>query len=391
MKKIKCCLEKWKDVIYFSDDPEYLNERKKEGKAVLLLLTKENRNADFSSFPFALELEDTPEIELEDSPKMEFNESTDYGECISCVPEDLEDIMDTAFLERVMLRHKHLPLIVTENERLRIRELTKEDGFAIAELFDKEGTGKYLDDFGWKSEEIAAELSEYIKKSYDISDYGIWAVCLKREGSKERITPGTPERVSGSDKTISSEPEMTLTAGNVRKTKNRPKRNNSERSIEAEAGNDLISDGNQAEELIGIVSLQPRDIEDINGKADFNNTQKLFVKSQSLSFLNKECQKQYSEDKESPNAYENLQKSIRLFRSDDKDFLSQSELLELGFALRPEFQKQGYGYEMCQLLLTHFGKDNTTFIAYADSRNNASVVLLQKLGFSLKGNSNCKR
>ena len=316
MEKISCYLKQWKDVIYLSDDPDYLKERKKEGKAVILLLTKENRNADFSSFPYALELENIQEIELEDSLKTKFNEATDFGGCIFCIPEDLEDIMDTAFLERVMHRHKHLPITIMENERLRIRELSKEDGFAMTELFDKEGTGKYLDDFGWKPEEIATKLSEYIKTAYDISDYGIWAVCLK-----------------------------------------------------------------QTEELIGIISLQPRDIEDINGKADTDNTQMLLVKSKSLSLQNKEHRKQYPKDKENLNSDENSKESIRLFRSDDKDLLSQRKLLELGFALRSEYQKQGYGYEMCQLLLRYFEKDTISFIAYADSRNTASVMLLQKLGF----------
>lgn len=341
MKKIRCYLKHWNDVVYLSDDSDYLRERKKEGKAVILLLTKENRTADFSSFPFALE--------LEDSMKLEFDESTDVGECISCVPEDLEDIMDTAYLERVMLRHKHLPLTITENERLRIREITREDGFEIPALFDKEGAGRFLDGFDRRPEEIEAELSDYIKTAYDISDYGIWAVCLKREADKERRTSEENGRERESEKRIHSEQEITLEKEKLPEKKSRFERNGA-----GEYGNDLKTNQEQAEELIGIVSLQLRDLTDANMKVGSNKQELLFVKSKYLTLQNDYC----------------FAQSVQ-----------ESELLELGFALYPGFQRHGYGYEMCQLILKHFEQDNIQFIARTNEKNNASIALLKKLGF----------
>ena len=345
MKKIECHLKQYNDVVYLSDDPDYLRERKKEGKAVILLLTEDNRTADFSSFPYALEVSISSVHTLKETSECE----------ISCVPKDLEDIMDIEYLERVLLRYKHQPLTIAENDRLRIREISREDGTAIAELFDKEGAGKYLDDFGWDPEEIETELSEYIKTAYDISDYGIWAVCRKQEGMNDFRMSGEPELENkdgsqGGNISKSDGRSLELT-DNVISSVSLQSKEVSEELI----GIVSLQSKEVSEELIGIVSLQPRELTDVYEKTDLDKTKEIiFAKLNSLSIPN---------------------------NNDIQNTTGGKELLELGFALLTEFQRHGYGYEMCQLLLRHFSQDNRCFIAHTDERNTASVMLLQKLGF----------
>ncbi len=56
---------------------------------------------------------------------------------------------------------------------------------------------------------------------------------------------------------------------------------------------------------------------------------------------------------------------------------------ELGFMIRKEDQHQGYATEICEALLA-YGKEQLGFLkvgAFTDSRNTASIRLLEKLGF----------
>nr|MBQ8253603.1 GNAT family N-acetyltransferase [Lachnospiraceae bacterium] len=65
------------------------------------------------------------------------------------------------------------------------------------------------------------------------------------------------------------------------------------------------------------------------------------------------------------------------------DMRPESEIPELGFLVRTEYQKQGYATEVCDALLS-YGKEYLGFdevVSYADAENAPSVGLLKKLGF----------
>lgn len=63
------------------------------------------------------------------------------------------------------------------------------------------------------------------------------------------------------------------------------------------------------------------------------------------------------------------------------------EIPELGFIIDVEHQRQGYGYEVCCNILD-YAREKLEFDqvqAFVDKENQASIRLLEKLGFSCKG------
>lgn len=91
---------------------------------------------------------------------------------IPYVVTELSDIT-TELLELVLRRYLGLPWPIEETERLRLRELTKEDAVRIpAEEYAKE------EDIFRSTE----GLELYCKTQYAFFEYGIWAVVLKETG-----------------------------------------------------------------------------------------------------------------------------------------------------------------------------------------------------------------
>lgn len=61
---------------------------------------------------------------------------------------------------------------------------------------------------------------------------------------------------------------------------------------------------------------------------------------------------------------------------------------DLGYAMLPEYEHQGFAFEACQTFLQYL-KEHTatdTIIAIAKSNNHKSIKLLQKLGFTFQYN-----
>lgn len=61
-------------------------------------------------------------------------------------------------------------------------------------------------------------------------------------------------------------------------------------------------------------------------------------------------------------------------------------LLELGYVIRPSFQRQGYGYEVCRAVIRYLEEECGAEELFCRIRegNTASIRLAKKLGFSLK-------
>ena len=67
----------------------------------------------------------------------------------------------------------------------------------------------------------------------------------------------------------------------------------------------------------------------------------------------------------------------------DYRMLGEEEIIEMGYVIAPEYQRQGYAYEVCQAIMA-WVKSNLDFRridCLVEPGNEASLGLLQKLGF----------
>ena len=93
------------------------------------------------------------------------------------------DAICPEYLERIVLRHIGLPWIITETDRLLIREFTMEDIAGMPEEPDVWFTQEEREaDQVFYDEE---KLKAYIKSQYRFYEYGIWALVRKTDGRIE--------------------------------------------------------------------------------------------------------------------------------------------------------------------------------------------------------------
>jgi acetyltransferases, including N-acetylases of ribosomal proteins len=67
----------------------------------------------------------------------------------------------------------------------------------------------------------------------------------------------------------------------------------------------------------------------------------------------------------------------------DYRMLGEEEIIEMGYVIAPEYQRQGYAYEVCQAIMA-WVKNNLDFRridCLVEPGNEASLGLLHKLGF----------
>lgn len=67
----------------------------------------------------------------------------------------------------------------------------------------------------------------------------------------------------------------------------------------------------------------------------------------------------------------------------DYRMLGEEEIIEMGYVIAPEYQRQGYAYEVCQAIMA-WAKSNLDFRridCLVEPGNEASLGLLHKLGF----------
>ncbi len=105
---------------------------------------------------------------------------TDYSACLYLITDPKE--ADEAFLERVVRRHLDLPWIITETDRLIIREFSPDDPLELPSADDADGT--FSD---WNKRE------EYRKHQYRFAECGLWALERRIDGvvvGKAGLTDG---------------------------------------------------------------------------------------------------------------------------------------------------------------------------------------------------------
>lgn len=97
------------------------------------------------------------------------------------VIEGYEEI-DGAFLEKVYCHGRHLPALVCETERLRIREMTEQDIPKMMEI-TSQGTPDTAEGMAKSLEEELEAFPSYRKYMYEMCDMGYWVLEDKETGT----------------------------------------------------------------------------------------------------------------------------------------------------------------------------------------------------------------
>lgn len=96
----------------------------------------------------------------------------------------LLDIYDAEaeYFERVWQRFKNIPWVISETERLIIRETIEDDVDRFYELYKNPLMTEYTEKLYEDINEEKRYVSEYRKKVYSVQGFGIWTVILKETG-----------------------------------------------------------------------------------------------------------------------------------------------------------------------------------------------------------------
>lgn len=144
--------EKWskKDEILFITDHEDMARKVfEEGIAVAGLLTKYNKNDDFSYLSYCIE--------------------------------NIEDI-SYEIVDRIWRRLQGIPWEITTTDRMIIREQIIEDLDDIVRMYADKDTTLYMDNI-YEDIELEREyMREYIASQYAFFEYGIWTLIDKKSG-----------------------------------------------------------------------------------------------------------------------------------------------------------------------------------------------------------------
>jgi len=152
-------------VLFVTDDAVRARELAADGKAVLGVLTPENRTESFEGVRFLTE---------------EFDES------------------DIFYLERVYRRYVGLPWTILETDRLFVRESTEADTDVFFELYKEPEINRFMHDLALEREERIRSMERYRESMYGFYEFGIWTVILKETGeiigrAGLDMHPGFPE------------------------------------------------------------------------------------------------------------------------------------------------------------------------------------------------------
>lgn len=136
-------------LLFVTDNAPKARELAAEGKAVLGVLTPENRTESFEGVRFLTE---------------EFDER------------------DTSYLERVYRRYTGLPWKILETERLLVRESTVADLDAFYDIYKDSSVGRFMHDLSPERGAQETYMEQYKENMYGFYEFGIWTVILKETG-----------------------------------------------------------------------------------------------------------------------------------------------------------------------------------------------------------------
>lgn len=105
--------------------------------------------------------------------------------------------IDRTYLLTVYCRCKGIPQMITQTDRLRIKEISLSDMDDLMEIFNSNDRTEFFEPFYGSREEAEEYLDAYIKDVYCYYDYGIWGVYLKDAGKMIGIAGFTPRSDMG--------------------------------------------------------------------------------------------------------------------------------------------------------------------------------------------------
>lgn len=105
--------------------------------------------------------------------------------------------IDMSYLQTVYCRCKGIPRVITQTDRLLIKEMSLDDMDDLIEIFDSNEKTAFFEPFYGSKEEAGAYLNTYISDVYCYYDYGIWGAYLKDSGKMIGIAGFTPRSGTG--------------------------------------------------------------------------------------------------------------------------------------------------------------------------------------------------
>lgn len=100
--------------------------------------------------------------------------------------------IDKTYLHLVYCRCKGIPRLITQTDRLLIREMTLSDIDDLIEIFESNEKTDFFEPFYGSREEAEIYLSSYTNDVYRFYDYGIWGAYLKECDKMIGIAGFTP-------------------------------------------------------------------------------------------------------------------------------------------------------------------------------------------------------
>ena len=100
--------------------------------------------------------------------------------------------IDRTYLQTVYCRCKGIPRLITQTDRLLIKEISLNDMDDLTEIFESNEKTDFFEPFYNSREEAEEYLSAYINNVYRFYDYGIWGVYLQETGKMIGIAGFTP-------------------------------------------------------------------------------------------------------------------------------------------------------------------------------------------------------
>lgn len=108
------------------------------------------------------------------------NRREDFG-CCRYACEDPEEL-DEAYLDKVYLRQKGLPVTVLQTARCLVRETTVADVADFYEIYADPSVTRYMEPLYDDPDAERAYAAEYIENVYAYYDFGIWTVVERASG-----------------------------------------------------------------------------------------------------------------------------------------------------------------------------------------------------------------
>lgn len=183
---MKYYIQEYKDYLYIDIDINYLLKKKQEGKSVLLLQNEDEVwQGDLFDFPEVMTLDksiiDYFYETTKEKDKRENQEDNTEESLKGLIKELFEDHEMKEYLLKTFCRQQKIPLKISEDDTLLVREFSLCDLERILEIYESNEGRRFLEPFYNSYEEAYAYLKDYIDYTYRLNKYCLWVAELKTD------------------------------------------------------------------------------------------------------------------------------------------------------------------------------------------------------------------